>query len=283
MRYSKFPPIFSPLVPLLLIVACGPQGSQKSIQANLPPSGSKTTSTTEIGPDSQSPEKLAKTKEAIIRLMQFPSGNLILSTVRPKGFEDILPVAVGSTVPCLVQLSSGDQIKGKNGHSGGGIERRSDGIFVIQANQDSDADLLAHILRHEMNHIIEDIELDVLEKSGNYVDIVNRVVTTLKTRNPDAINQVVPREIEYVLSMLMCAEVRSYGTNQKLEQEGLPFRTFSFATESIDLFVNKVYLEPYYRKFTDNDAVRVGNACRSKKNLLEFMQSISGLLNASGA
>jgi hypothetical protein len=278
MTFLRFPLILSPVLPLLLVVACGPEYSQKFAPINTKRSGETTTSTTEFGPDQQSPEKTLRIKEALVRLMQFPSGSSILSTVRPKGFEDILPAAAGTTIPCVIQLSSGDQIKSKNGHSGGGIERRSDGTFVIQANQEVDTDLLAHILRHEMNHIVEDKELDVLEGNASYTDVVNRTITTMKTRNRNAIDAIPNNEIQYVLSMLMCAEVRSYGTNQKLEQEGLPFKRFSFATENLDLFVNKTYLEPYFKKFSNEDAIRVGDACRSKKSLVEFMESISSLL-----
>lgn len=256
-----------PLIPMLMAVGCGPQ--QVSQKASRPaPAGSTTTSTTEFGPKAL-PEETAKIKAAIVKLLQFPDGEAILRKVRPKGFEEILPTPELPTVPCLIDLQTGEEIRSKNGHSGGGISK-DNGIYSIQANQDSEIELLAHILRHEMHHILEDIELDVLSQDSRYNKIGEKVVTGLLTRRREVIHGLDRKQLQYFLTMLLCGEIRAYETNHALKKQGLDFSLFSFEKQSLELFVNERYLIPFFAAYRDEDLLKVGAECRAQKTLLDF-------------
>ncbi|MBX9768145.1 MAG: hypothetical protein K2X47_12805 [Bdellovibrionales bacterium] len=279
MKSLSFFRVFIPVISILIAIGCGPQVSQRASQPE--PAGSTTTGTTEFGPKT-SAEETAKVKAALVRLMQFPDGAMVLRRVRPKGFEEILPAPELPSVPCLIDLQSAEEIRGKNGHTGGGISKDA-GTYSIQANQDSDVDLLAHIIRHEMHHILEDIQLDVLSQDPKYNKLGEKVVTGLMTRNREVINQLNPAHLEYLLTMLMCGEIRAYETNHTLTKQGLKFSPFSFETQSLEVFVNERYLVPFFRKFPDEDLLKVGTECRAQKTLLDFHDVLSKRLLSPGA
>ena len=104
------------------------------------------------------------------------------------------------------------------------------------------------------------------------------MISVMKTRKKEAIAALPPRHLEYVLAILMCAEIRSYETNRRLDAAGLPFRPFSFDQVDLDQFVNTKYLEPYFWKFSDEQASKVGKECRAQKYLMDFHKLVEPLL-----
>ena len=167
-----------------------------------------------------------------------------------------------------IKLLSTDQLLQKNGHSGGAFDRIQQTITIFINNILSENDQ-AHVVAHEMVHVLDDLEIDqVLTEHLNIELAVENFLQNYKKQKLSSFDKNV---VSYVIGTLFCSESRAYQRNQILNEQGLT--SVNFSHDDIANFIDENYIFSFGTKYGAK-AEAMNSWCLSKGSMTEIQKTL---------
>ncbi len=206
------------------------------------------------------------TSSAASILNKYPDGLSALNSIRPGGrFASV-----------SIQLLSETEIKVHAGHNGGGLEQDKDsGAYTIILNKDLPADQIAQAFAHEFQHLKDENDFDAFLKGHPDLNAIGpSVIAGLRSANPSTFIQKNKAKVDFMAKGLFCQELRAYGVNIKLNQQGLKFQNDGIF-QNAPRYIADQYVKAIGVNFTNIEMNETAEACRGFSRFSDFMNSLA--------
>lgn len=152
----------------------------------------------------------------------------------------------------------------------------SQGVYKIIINAEMDSSTTTHTLAHELSHVIDDFETDLISKQ--YPDLDPMARSTVQHLEAGEIKQLDSKNVSYVLNTLFCTEARSYNLNSRLIEEGLYNEKLSLISVQMAQHIDATYIQRYQTTFGSNKDAML-NWCLQFNSMTEIQNNLIRNLN----
>lgn len=218
--------------------------------------------------------------------MESPSGNVNLSSASDADMDTIslqlskvysgrqvlndINALKNNGYTVQFKLASQADLQSLNGHTGGGFTI-SDTNIIIYINNLISIQEQAHVVAHEMVHILDDKQIESIHKSYPHVrvaaeDFVLRYSTT-------SINSFNQRVVSYVLGTLFCTEARAYTKNQLLHNEGLYTNVIPISAATMPQMIDQNYIKRFGTQY-GSKASAMFNWCLNQASMTNIQYKL---------
>lgn len=220
------------------------------------------------GPTIDHDSDSVRIEKSYAALNLYPSGKSLLQKI-----SDLQSQGLRLTV----QFRKKDDMRSlSEGNFAEGYFNFSQGVYKISINAEMDSGTTTHILAHELKHVIDDHEIELIYNQSP--DLNTMAQSTIQHLQAGEIKQLDAKPVSYVLNTLFCSEARAYTLNKQLIEEGLYNEKLNLVSTQLAEHIDATYIQRYQTTFGSNKSAML-NWCLHFNSMTEIQNNLIRNLN----